>query len=41
MQFEATFRQISALNFGKNSHTKVNLIQKDKHVNFAGAYIEL
>ena len=35
-QFEATFRQFSALNFEKNCQTKVILVRKDKHVNFAG-----
>ena len=37
MQFKATFCKFSAINSEKNCQIKVNLIEKDKHVNFAEA----
>ena len=36
MHFYATFCQFSALNFEKNFWEKINLIQKEKNVNFSG-----
>ena len=41
MLFSPSFRQFSALNFEKNCQTQVNLIRKEKHTNFAGAYDDL